>query len=158
MQALKAKDLVELADEELAQRLKQSREELFNLRFQHAAGQLENTSRLRQVRQDIARIMTVQSARERARESLMAEQRATRQRERQGVVVSDKMDKTIVVAGDRGASRTPSTRRSCGTTSRLKAHDEQNEARIGDTVLVRECRPLSRDKTWRLIKVLERAE
>jgi len=68
MEALKAKDLVELADEELAQRLKQSREELFNLRFQHAAGQLENTGRLRQVRQDIARILTTQSARERARE------------------------------------------------------------------------------------------
>jgi len=65
---LKAKDLVELGDEELILRLKQSREELFNLRFQHAAGQLENTSRLRQVRQDIAKIMTLQSARERARE------------------------------------------------------------------------------------------
>ena len=65
---MRAKELVELADEELSLRLKQSREELFNLRFQHAAGQLENTSRLRQVRQDIARIMTVQSARERARE------------------------------------------------------------------------------------------
>lgn len=68
MAALKVKDLIDLGDDELAQRLKQSREELFNLRFQHAAGQLENTSRLRQVRQDIARIMTVQSARKRARE------------------------------------------------------------------------------------------
>jgi large subunit ribosomal protein L29 len=65
---LKVKDIFELADEELIQRLKQSREELFNLRFQHAAGQLENTSRLRQVRHDIARIMTAQYARERARE------------------------------------------------------------------------------------------
>ncbi len=65
---MKAKDIVELGDEELSQRLKQSREELFNLRFQHAAGQLENTSRLRQVRQDIARLMTMQSAKERARE------------------------------------------------------------------------------------------
>jgi large subunit ribosomal protein L29 len=65
---LKAKELLELADEELILRLKQSREELFNLRFQQAAGQLENTSRLRLVRQEIARIMTVQSARERARE------------------------------------------------------------------------------------------
>lgn len=64
---MKAKDLVELGDDELAQRLKQSREELFNLRFQHAAGQLENTSRLREVRRDIARILTVQSARRRAR-------------------------------------------------------------------------------------------
>lgn len=65
---MKVKDIFELADEELAQKLKQSREELFNLRFQHAAGQLENTSRLVQVRHDIARIMTVQSARARAKE------------------------------------------------------------------------------------------
>jgi large subunit ribosomal protein L29 len=68
MGALKPKDLIDLGDEELVQRLKHSREELFNLRFQHAAGQLENTSRLCQVRHDIARIMTVQSSRERSRE------------------------------------------------------------------------------------------
>jgi small subunit ribosomal protein S17 len=88
----------------------------------------------------------------------MAEQATTsKQRERQGVVVSDKMDKTIVVqvvAVQPHAEYKKVVRR----TSRLKAHDENNEARIGDTVLVRECRPLSRDKTWRLIKVLERAE
>jgi small subunit ribosomal protein S17 len=87
----------------------------------------------------------------------MAEQRTTAQRERQGVVVSDKMDKTIVVqvsAVKPHAQYGKVVRR----TDRLKAHDEDNEARIGDTVLVRECRPLSRDKTWRLIRVLERAE
>ncbi len=87
----------------------------------------------------------------------MAEQTTTKQRERQGVVVSDKMDKTIVVqvaAVQPHAEYKKIVRR----TSRLKAHDENNEARIGDTVLVRECRPLSRDKTWRLIKVLQRAE
>jgi small subunit ribosomal protein S17 len=87
----------------------------------------------------------------------MAEQRATPQRERQGVVVSDKMDKTIVV---QVSAVKPHAQygKVVRTTSRLKAHDEQNEARMGDTVLVRECRPLSRDKTWRLIRVLERAE
>ncbi len=88
----------------------------------------------------------------------MSEQTTTsKQRERQGVVVSDKMDKTIVVqvaAVQPHAEYKKIVRR----TSRLKAHDENNEARIGDTVLVRECRPLSRDKTWRLIKVLQRAE
>jgi small subunit ribosomal protein S17 len=87
----------------------------------------------------------------------MAEQKTTRQRERQGVVVSDVMDKTIVVqvsAVKPHAQYAKVVRR----TDRLKAHDEENEARVGDTVLVRECRPLSRDKTWRLIKVLERAE
>ena len=66
---MKAKDLVELGDHELEQRLKESREELFNLRFQHATGQLENTSRLRQVRHDIARMLTVKSAREQEKES-----------------------------------------------------------------------------------------
>ena len=88
----------------------------------------------------------------------MAEQTTTsKQRERQGVVVSDKMDKTIVV---QVAVVQPHAeyRKVVRRTSRLKAHDENNEARIGDTVLVRECRPLSRDKTWRLIKVLQRAE
>jgi large subunit ribosomal protein L29 len=59
---LKARDIIELADHELEQRLKESREELFNLRFQHATGQLENTGRLREVRQDIARILTVQNS------------------------------------------------------------------------------------------------
>ena len=66
---MKAKDIVEQADHELEQMLKQSREELFNLRFQHATGQLENTGRLRQVRQDIARVLTVQSSRRKAEES-----------------------------------------------------------------------------------------
>lgn len=87
----------------------------------------------------------------------MAEQTQTRQRERQGVVVSDKMEKTIVV---QVTAVKPHTlyKKIVRRTSRLKAHDEKNEARVGDTVLVRECRPVSRDKTWRLIKVLERAE
>jgi small subunit ribosomal protein S17 len=88
----------------------------------------------------------------------MAEQTTTsKQREQKGVVVSDKMDKTIVV---QVVSVQPHAeyKKVVRRTSRLKAHDETNEARMGDTVLVRECRPLSRDKTWRLIKVLERAE
>lgn len=87
----------------------------------------------------------------------MAEQRTTAQRERQGVVVSDKMDKTIVVQVS-AVKPHAEYKKIIRTTDRLKAHDEQNEAHVGDTVLVRECRPLSRDKTWRLIKVLQRAE
>ncbi len=87
----------------------------------------------------------------------MAEQRTTAQRERQGVVVSDKMDKTVVVQVSTVQPHAQ-YKKVVRRTSRLKAHDEQNEARMGDIVLVRECRPLSKDKTWRLIKVLERAE
>ena len=88
----------------------------------------------------------------------MAEQTTTsKQRERQGVVVSDKMEKTIVVQVTTVKPHAE-YKKVVRRTSRLKAHDENNEARTGDTVLVRECRPLSRDKTWRLIKVLQRAE
>ncbi len=87
----------------------------------------------------------------------MADQQQSKQRERQGVVVSDKMDKTVVVQVT-AVKPHPLYKKVMRRSSRLKAHDEQNEARVGDTVLVRECRPLSRDKTWRLIKVLERAE
>jgi small subunit ribosomal protein S17 len=87
----------------------------------------------------------------------MAVERETRQRERQGVVVSDKMEKTIVVEV---SSVKPHAlyKKVLRRTTRLKAHDEANEARTGDKVLVRECRPLSKDKSWRLIQVLERAE
>jgi len=79
------------------------------------------------------------------------------QRERQGLVVSDKMDKTIVVEV---TNIKPHSlyRKIVRRTSRLKAHDEQNEARIGDKVVIRECRPLSRTKCWRLVQILERAK
>jgi large subunit ribosomal protein L29 len=66
---LKAKDLVELGEEELEQRLKAAREELFNLRFQHATGQLENTGRLSEIRRDIARLLTIQNGLRKAEES-----------------------------------------------------------------------------------------
>jgi large subunit ribosomal protein L29 len=66
---LKAKDLVELGDGELEQRIKAAREELFNLRFQHATGQLENTGRLREIRRDIARLLTIQNGLRKAEES-----------------------------------------------------------------------------------------
>ena len=88
---------------------------------------------------------------------MMAGQQEIKQRERQGIVVSDKMDKTIVVQVTTVRPHAE-YKKIVRRTTRLKAHDEQNEARIGDTVLVRECRPLSRDKTWRLIEVLQRAE
>ena len=76
---------------------------------------------------------------------------------REGIVVSDKMDKTVVVSvEDRGkhALYGKGMRR----TSRLKAHDEQNDAHVGDRVLVMETRPLSATKRWRIVEILERAK
>lgn len=86
----------------------------------------------------------------------MTTEQTVKQRERQGVVVSDKMDRTIVVEVS-SVKPHPKYKKIVRLTSRLKAHDERNEARVGDTVVVRECRPLSRDKRWRLIRVVERA-
>jgi small subunit ribosomal protein S17 len=79
------------------------------------------------------------------------------QKTRQGVVVSDKADKTITVRID-VARRHRRYQKIVRTSSTLHAHDEQGEAHVGDTVIVRECRPLSRTKRWRLVQVLERAE
>ncbi len=79
-----------------------------------------------------------------------------RQKMRQGVVVSDKADKTITVRID-VARRHPRYEKIVRTSQTLHAHDEANDAHIGDTVTVRESRPLSRSKRWRLVGVVERA-
>ncbi len=76
---------------------------------------------------------------------------------RVGVVVSDKMDKTIVVAV-RDNVRHPLYNKIVKKTYKLKAHDEKNDANIGDTVRVMETRPLSKDKRWRLVEIMERAK
>ena len=74
-----------------------------------------------------------------------------------GKVVSDKMDKTIVVAV-RDNVRHPLYSKIVKKTYKLKAHDELNDAKIGDTVRVMETRPLSKDKRWRLVEIMERAK
>ena len=76
---------------------------------------------------------------------------------RVGVVVSDKMDKTITVAVKDNVKH-PLYNKIVKRTYKLKAHDEQNDAHIGDTVKVMETRPLSKDKRWRLVEVMERAK
>ena len=74
----------------------------------------------------------------------------------QGKVISDKMEKTIVVAVEnRRVHRL--YKKYVQVTKKVKAHDEQNDAHIGDTVRVVECRPISKDKKWRLVEVVERA-
>lgn len=76
---------------------------------------------------------------------------------RTGKVVSDKMDKTIVVAIEEHVKH-PLYKKVVKNTYKLKAHDENNECKIGDTVKVMETRPLSKDKRWRLVEILERAK
>jgi len=76
---------------------------------------------------------------------------------RVGKVVSDKMDKTIVVAIENRV-RHPLYKKIINRTYKLKAHDELNDCKIGDRVRVMETRPLSKDKRWRLVEIIERAK
>ncbi len=74
-----------------------------------------------------------------------------------GMVVSDKMEKTVVVAVQR-LVRHPLYGRIVKLTSKLKAHDETNECKVGDKVKVMETRPLSKDKRWRVVNIIEKAK
>ena len=76
---------------------------------------------------------------------------------RVGKVVSDKMDKTIVVAVQDNVKH-PLYGKIVKKTYKLKAHDENNECKVGDRVKVMETRPLSKDKTWRLVSIVEKAK
>jgi small subunit ribosomal protein S17 len=78
-------------------------------------------------------------------------------KERTGVVVTDRMEKTVVVTVERTVTH-PKYKKILRRRSNVKAHDETNQCRIGDRVLIVECRPLSRDKRWRVSKILERAK
>jgi small subunit ribosomal protein S17 len=83
--------------------------------------------------------------------------RTNRRRVKQGRVASDKMDKTIVVVTETRVPH-PVYKKVVRQSTRFKAHDETNEAKTGDLVRIQECRPMSRDKRWRLVEILERAK
>ncbi len=85
----------------------------------------------------------------------MSEQ-ATNTRTVTGRVISDKMDKSITVLVERKVAH-PIYGKYVKRSTKLHAHDEQNECNMGDTVSIQECRPISKSKSWRLVKVLERA-
>ena len=87
----------------------------------------------------------------------MSENTRAFRKTRIGQVVSDKMDKTIVVAVKDRVEH-PLYHKIMQRTYKLKAHDENNECGIGDTVRVMECRPLSKDKRWRLVEIIEKAK
>lgn len=86
----------------------------------------------------------------------MAE-RKNQRKVRTGVVVSDKMDKTITVAVER-LMRHPLYGKTIKRTKKFKVHDENNECKVGDIVTIMETRPLSHDKRWRLVKIVKKAQ
>ncbi len=87
----------------------------------------------------------------------MSELRTASRKTRVGKVVSDKMDKTIVVAVEDRVAH-PLYKKIVKRTYKLKAHDEKNECGIGDRVEIMECRPLSKDVRWRLVRIVEKAK
>jgi len=90
-------------------------------------------------------------------EQLNTTERRHARRMKQGRVVSDKMDKTIVVVSETRVPH-PVYGKIVRKSVKFKAHDEQNDAKIGDTVRIMECRPVSKEKRWRLVEIVERAK
>lgn len=88
---------------------------------------------------------------------MMEEKKRNLRKERIGIVVSDKMEKSVVVAV-KSKEKHPIYGKFINKTTKFVAHDEKNDANIGDTVKVMETRPLSKRKNWRLVEILERAK
>ena len=84
-------------------------------------------------------------------------ERTTLRKEITGIVVSDKMDKTVVVAAT-NKEKHPMYKKTITSTTKFKAHDENNECGIGDTVRIVETRKLSKDKNWRVAEIVEKAK
>ena len=145
---------------------KELQEQLFRLRFQKSIGQLDNALKLRETRRDIARVKTDPASEKQAapagpevrawqtaRRSTSEEGR--RRNEQVGVVVSAKMQKTVVVAVER-LVRHDVYRKTIKRTSTFMAHDEKG-AKKGDTVRIVETRPLSKHKRWRVVEIVGKA-
>ncbi|MBL1212977.1 MAG: 30S ribosomal protein S17 [Ignavibacteriae bacterium] len=84
-------------------------------------------------------------------------EKRTLRKTRTGVIVSDKMDRSILVAIERKVAH-PIYRKYFKKTTKLMAHDEKNECKVGDKVKIMECRPLSKRKKWRLVEIVEKAK
>ena len=157
---MKVKEIRELSEMELDKKLVELKQELFNLRFQLAVNKLDNPTRIGAVKKEIAIVKTVQRERELAaskREEDFTLSERNLRKTRVGMVVSDKMDKTIVVA-IKDNVRHPLYKKIIKRTIKLKAHDENNSCGIGDKVEIMETRPLSKDKRWRLVNIIEKAK
>lgn len=159
---MKVKEIRELSEMELDKKLVELKQELFNLRFQLAVNKLDNPTRIGAVKKEIAmsRQFSVsvswQLTTSKREEDFTLSERNLR-KTRVGMVVSDKMDKTIVVA-IKDNVRHPLYKKIIKRTIKLKAHDENNSCGIGDKVEIMETRPLSKDKRWRLVNIIEKAK
>ena len=147
---MKTKDLREKSVEELKALLDEQQLNQFRLRMAKATGQLGKSHEVQVARKTIARIKTLLTEN---RERTMSEKTV---RTLTGKVVSDKMDKSIVVLIERRVQH-PLYGKSIRRSTKLHAHDENNVAKIGDVVTIKESRPISKTKAWTLVEVVEAA-
>ena len=133
---MKIQEIRELATKDLVERLETEVTKLQQLKLNHAITPLENPSQIKEARRTITRNL---------------------RKTRQGVVISNKMDKTIVIAA-KFKEKHPIYGKFVQKTKKYHAHDEKNECNIGDTVLIMETRPLSKTKRWRLVQIVEKAK
>ena len=146
---------------ELRVELQELRREQFNLRMAAASGQPARPDQHAKAMGKIARVKTVLREMDRAQAGSKAMTTSEKLNDKTaktltGTVVSNKMDKTISVSVER-LIKHPTYGKYVRRTTKLLAHDEKNECREGDTVAISECRPLSRHKSWTLVRVIERA-
>ena len=150
---MKNSELRALSMEELQKKLVVEKENLEKLIFSHAATPIENPMRIKVARRFVARIKTEIS--NKALKANKMERNLRKQRE--GIVTSNKMDKTITVEVLRRVKH-PIYGKFVKKTSKLTAHDEQNQCDIGDLVRVMETRPISKNKRWRLTEIVEKVK
>ena len=148
MAEMKTADIRAMSPDQMDDAVLNLKKERFNLRFQRATGQLENTSRLREARRDIARIKTI-AAQKRARRRSKGPDMP--KRTLQGVVVSDKQAKTVVVRVDRRFTH-PIYKKTIRRSKNYHAHDENNEFKPGDMVWIEESKPISKLKRWTVVR------
>ena len=145
---MKAEEIKKLSNEEIISKIKADKEELFNLRFQLANGQLEKPSRLKDLRREVARLKTELRERE-------LNMKKTR-KEFIGKGVSNVNDKTITVLVET-YKKHPLYGKRVKYSKKYAVHDEQNIAKVGDKVKIVETRPLSKTKYFALVEVVEKA-
>ena len=174
---MKAADARAMTLDQLDDEVLKLKKEQFNLRFQRATGQLENTARVRVIRRDIARLKDAGQARapepaakaeaprrRRPHAARPPRSRAPRRRSKgmpkrtlYGLVVSDKQDKTVVVRVDRRFTH-PTLKKTIRRSKKYHAHDAGNEYGVGDAVWIEERRPLSKLKCWEVVRGEKRAK
>jgi small subunit ribosomal protein S17 len=153
--------LEELSMEEIDRSLKESKEELRKQRFKSVTSKVENPKKIKGLKKHIARILTLKREYDLGITAIMFRESgyimAKNRKQLIGKVVSNKMDKTIVVEIENLIMH-PLYKKSVQRTKKIKSHDAKNECSVGDIVRVEETRPLSKEKHYRLIQIVEKAK